>query len=188
MTKRDDLLTAALEMFSSDGYENVGVQKIVDACSVGKPTLYHYFGSKQGLLAALCEKYFDDFLKRLKEKCVYDGDVPGGLERIVTFWFDFASQSPVFYRFAISLVYSSDVSEARQTILPWMERQFKIVEDFFKGAEDHHGNMKGRSLQFTITFVGMVNSYILSAFYGQIELNPKLVYEASRQFMYGIFS
>lgn len=188
MSKRDELLSAALKMFSSDGYENVGVQKIVDVCDVGKPTLYHYFGSKQGLLSSLCEIYFNEFFENLKDKCEFDGDVTKGIENIVTYWFYFASKYPEFYRFALSLVYSSELSEARKTILPWMEKQQIIVEKYFRAAGEEHGNMKGRSLQFTITFIGMINSFITSAFYKQVNLDSQLVYEASRQFMYGIFS
>jgi AcrR family transcriptional regulator len=49
------LLSAALNLWVERGYEAVGVQEICDAAQVTKPTLYHYFGSKAGLLRAIVE-------------------------------------------------------------------------------------------------------------------------------------
>jgi TetR/AcrR family transcriptional regulator len=57
MDNRSALLDAALHLFASRGYDAVGVQEIVDAVGVTKPTLYHYFGSKQGLLEELFKAY-----------------------------------------------------------------------------------------------------------------------------------
>ena len=53
MDTKTELLTAALKLFATEGYENAGIQKIVDAVNVKKPTLYYYFGNKQGVLVAL---------------------------------------------------------------------------------------------------------------------------------------
>jgi len=50
---RAGLLHAALEPISRKGYDAVGVQEIAEAAGVAKPTLYHFFGSKGGLLEAL---------------------------------------------------------------------------------------------------------------------------------------
>ena len=41
------------ESFYEKGYDAIGVQEIADAAGVTKPTLYHYFGSKYGLLQAV---------------------------------------------------------------------------------------------------------------------------------------
>ena len=50
MDNRETILNTALELFCNRGYDAVGVQEIVDKAGVTKPTLYYYFGSKQGLL------------------------------------------------------------------------------------------------------------------------------------------
>ena len=53
MDNRSKILSCALKLFSARGYDAVGVQEIVDAAGITKPTLYHYFGSKRGLLETL---------------------------------------------------------------------------------------------------------------------------------------
>src|SRR5215211_7966667 len=56
------ILDRALGLFAARGYDAVGVQEIVEAAGVTKPTLYHYFGSKRGLLEALVAEHAGEFL------------------------------------------------------------------------------------------------------------------------------
>ncbi len=67
MDNRTNILSQALSLFAARGYEGVGVQEIVDAANITKPTLYHYFGSKEGLLTELLGSHFTPFLKDLQE-------------------------------------------------------------------------------------------------------------------------
>ena len=53
MDNRMNILEKALHLFYEKGYDAIGVQEIADAAGVTKPTLYHYFGSKYGLLQAV---------------------------------------------------------------------------------------------------------------------------------------
>ena len=45
---RAKILACAMQLFAARGYDAVGVQEIVDAVGIAKPTLYHFFGSKAG--------------------------------------------------------------------------------------------------------------------------------------------
>ncbi len=188
MNTKDEMLSAALRLFTANGYENVGIQKIVEAVNVKKPTLYHYFGSKQGLLVTLLEQYFEPFIEDLAQNAVYCGDITLTLDRIVKTYFRFATASPNLYRFALSLMYSSEQSEARKTIFPFIEQQYATLEHVFRCAEQDHGNMRGRSKRYAVTFLGMMNAYITTYFYDQIPLNDDSAYIACQQYMYGIFS
>ena len=152
MSKKEEMLSAALTLFAAEGYENVGIQKIVTAVDVKKPTLYHYFGSKQGLLIALLEQHFDPFLDELKGMAVYRGDMTMTLETIVKAYFRFALSAPDLYRFSLSLMYSSEQSEAWKSIYPYVERQYRILEEVFRRTEQDHGNMRGRSKRYAISF------------------------------------
>lgn len=63
---RERLLAAAAELLTES--PDVSTRAICERAGVQAPTLYHYFGNKQGLLAAVVE---DRFAKHM-------GDVPGG--------------------------------------------------------------------------------------------------------------
>ena len=188
MSKREEILESALTLFSTEGYGNVGINKIVDSVSVKKPTLYHHFGSKQGLLDALLSYYFTPYLDNLAEQCNYSGDIVNTLERVTRFSYEFAKQTPSLHFFILTLIFSPKESEAFKTAKPYIERQSNIIENLFLNAEKDHGNMKGRSFNFATTFLGMINTYISSYFDCKCNLSDQEVHGSCRQFMYGIFS
>ena len=65
MENREKLLSCALDLFYARGYDAVGIQEIVDAAGVTKPTMYYYFGSKKGLLEDLIQGIFNDLMEEL---------------------------------------------------------------------------------------------------------------------------
>ena len=67
MDNRQLIMNSALTLFYESGYDAVGVQQIVDSAGVSKPTLYYYFGSKQGLLEALLNEHFQPMEQKLIE-------------------------------------------------------------------------------------------------------------------------
>jgi AcrR family transcriptional regulator len=58
---RDRLLAAAGELLTES--PDVSTRAICDRAGVQAPTLYHYFGNKQGLLAAVVETRFTEHLR-----------------------------------------------------------------------------------------------------------------------------
>ena len=95
---RSRLLACALDLFTARGYDAVGVQEVADAAGLKKPTLYHYFGSKSGLLKALLEENFAELFAALEGAKGYHRDVISTLLAITTAYFDFAQKHRKFYR------------------------------------------------------------------------------------------
>ena len=56
MDNRQLIMEKALELFCARGYDAVGVQEIAEQSGITKPTLYYYFGSKQGLMETILEE------------------------------------------------------------------------------------------------------------------------------------
>jgi TetR/AcrR family transcriptional regulator len=65
MDNRNNLLDHALNLFAERGYEAVGVQEVVETAGVTKPTLYHFFANKRGLLDALLERGCSKLLEEI---------------------------------------------------------------------------------------------------------------------------
>jgi TetR/AcrR family transcriptional regulator len=55
---REDLMEAALRLFTQRGYSATTVRELVEAAGVTKPVLYYYFGSKEGLFLELMRTHF----------------------------------------------------------------------------------------------------------------------------------
>ena len=61
MDNRQKIRDQALSLFAARGYEAVGVEQIARAAGVTKPTLYHYFGSKENLYRETLRVVYDQF-------------------------------------------------------------------------------------------------------------------------------
>ncbi|WP_178945525.1 TetR/AcrR family transcriptional regulator [Kocuria sp. TGY1127_2] len=59
---RERLISAAADLITASPGEEVSLRAVCDAAGVKMPTLYHFFGSKQGLIDAVIEHGFDLYL------------------------------------------------------------------------------------------------------------------------------
>ena len=182
------ILDCALKLFAARGYDAVGVQEIVDAAGITKPTLYHYFGSKHGLLEGVLTNNFGQLNTEINTAARYEGDLVLTLEKISRTFFGFSSVHPVFYRLMLSLWFAPKDSEGLQAVSHYNQQLFDIVENVFAQAVKDHGNMKGRQVNYTATFMGMINTYIGLNLNGFADLDDRLVYQCVHQFMHGILS
>ncbi|GAS81954.1 TetR/AcrR family transcriptional regulator [Paenibacillus amylolyticus] len=54
--RKNEILTVAMELFNSKGYEDTSVSEIVRKVGVSQGTFYNYFQSKEDVLHAACER------------------------------------------------------------------------------------------------------------------------------------
>jgi AcrR family transcriptional regulator len=188
MDNRHQILQQALTLFAARGYDAVGVQEICEAAGVTKPTLYHYFGNKRGLLTALLEKRAAPLLARLAVATTYQGDLPQSLEQVVRTYFDFATAEPVLYRLMLALWFAPPESEALRLIADHNAQQQRLIEALFVAATPDHGNMRGRHQIYAASLLGAINTRIVLALNGHIRLDDALVYQTVHQFSHGIYS
>lgn len=188
MGNRSLLLARALDLWSERGYAAVGVQEIVEAAGITKPTLYHYFGSKRGLLDALIDERSVGLRETLGPAAVYRGDLVATLEAVVRAYFDFAKANSTFYRMQLAFWFAPPQSDEHQAILARNLGQHETLEMLFEAAAADHGNMRGRHKAYAATFLGMINTYIGLWLNGYARLDDQLVYQAINQFQYGIYS
>lgn len=64
---KDKLVATATELFASKGYQATSVRDIANAMDMTVSNIYHYFGSKEGLLRAILEHYSQILLDQLRE-------------------------------------------------------------------------------------------------------------------------
>jgi AcrR family transcriptional regulator len=188
MNNRDSLLEHALELFASRGYEAVGVQEICEAAGVTKPTLYHYHGSKRGLLEALLAGRYAPFAAQLERAAAYNGDLPRTLEAVAGDCFAFAEREPSVCRMMLLLWNASPTTESGETFRAHREAQERVMEELFASAAADHGNMRGRQRVYALTFLGMIHTYLGLASREGLRLDAPVVRRAVHQFSHGIYS
>lgn len=184
---RQRLLEVALELFAHRGYDATGVQDVVEAAGVTKPTLYHYFGSKRGLLEALVQDQGRTFREDLTAAAAYAGDLPLTLMRLVTAYLSFARRHPDFYRLHMMLYFLPPEHEARMAIAPFFDEQQRLLEGAFQAAVAGHGNLRGKQRRLASTLQGHINSYVVLMLNGALDEGEIRPHEVVQQFSYGIY-
>lgn len=93
---RRQLLEAAAELISDTPGQDIPLRAICDKVGVKLPTLYHFFGSKEGLLDAVIEHGFDEYLE-IKDGQGSTGDPIQDIRHGWDAHVDFGLTHPGFY-------------------------------------------------------------------------------------------
>ena len=80
--RRQQILSAAAELFKASNYEQVSVQGVTSRCSLAKGTFYLYFDTKEELFLALLEESFNDWFAELHTEIPTIADRPDVSARI----------------------------------------------------------------------------------------------------------
>ena len=151
MDTRRLLLENALELFAQFSYEGCGVQQICERSDVTKPTLYHYFGSKRGILDTLVFNITQPLIV-VMGKNLYAHDLPNTLTCITRDCFGYATKRPLEFRYYASLLLAPPGSESRKAVEPAAQRITEAVTRIFIEASEDHGNMRNRQIFLTAVF------------------------------------
>ncbi|MEC3976457.1 TetR/AcrR family transcriptional regulator [Amycolatopsis sp. H20-H5] len=124
MNAKTAILEAAAELLATSPIADVSTRAVCEAAGVGAPTLYRHFGDKEGLLSAVVDHGFEQYLsgrRAAKPSADPVSDLRAGWDSHVAF----ALSHPSYYR----LMYSPAVrtppeaaAEAQRLLLLTLER------------------------------------------------------------------
>jgi AcrR family transcriptional regulator len=109
----DRILQSALELFSSKGYDATSVREICAAAAITKPTLYHFYGSKEGVYRALVDGALADFRREVTGALEGAGTAVSRLQRVARLYFESARARRDLVRFIFGLVHNPPSSAPR---------------------------------------------------------------------------
>ena len=185
---KNKILSIALDLFSSKGFDAVGVQTLCEKSGITKPTLYYYFGSKEGVLKEVLKVNYEKLNSLLEKNThytpnpkVYEKDVILTLTGVAQAYLKFAKANPKFYKIVLNATFAPDCGSLNVIAKDLNNIQFQIVEKMFKSMARIHWNMKGSETRLAWTFIGLINTCI--ALKKENSIN-----EFVKQFMHGIFS
>jgi len=194
---KQTIMDKALELFSAKGYEGVSVSELTEAAGITKPTLYYYFGSKEGLYEAVCQSHYALLDKLILENAgykpnpkIYKEDICLTLTKVTGAYFSFSGEHSAFYRIYLANSSMPSSSAVFKIVEKYHFTQYEIIESMFRNMAKTHGNLRGKSKMLSWTFLGMINSFISLGFglvSGHI-LNEKSAAEIVHQFMHGIYA
>lgn len=110
--RREEILAAALELFTEFGVYAVSTRQIAQAVGISQPTLYAYFPTKEDIGKELHGRAFALLAQRLAAVAGETIETPERLARFLRIYVDFGLDNPDMYRIAF-------MSESRQVRNWW---------------------------------------------------------------------
>ncbi len=90
MSRRDQILETAAELFASRGFHGVSVADLGAACGISGPALYKHFPSKQAMLAEMLVSISEELLRVGREQVAAAEGPASALQALVDWHVDFA--------------------------------------------------------------------------------------------------
>jgi TetR/AcrR family transcriptional regulator len=179
----------ALALFAEKGFESVGVNEIAARAARAKPSLYHHFGSKTGLLCEIFAEHGAALLERTREEAAYRHNIVMNLRGLFGGTLDFARSEADFFRLMLRLFASRPqapgYAEAAAPLRGALIAEYRAL---FTAAASDHGNMRGREVLYAETFWGLIASCAALELNGIFHFDEPARFRTVHQYMHGIFS
>jgi TetR/AcrR family transcriptional regulator len=121
--KRDLILEAALEVFSTHGFRGSTIDQIAEAAGMSKPNLLYYFRSKEDIHATLIKRLLDTWLAPLREMDAAGDpitEIRSYIRRKLEMARDFPRESRLF---------ANEIIQGAPRIMPMLEGELKSLVD-----------------------------------------------------------
>jgi AcrR family transcriptional regulator len=129
MNTRAALLTAALKVLEDEGEAQFSTRAVCTLANVTAPTLYHHYGSADGLLSAATTEAFSQFFES-KKAAVQSPDPVTALREGWNDYVRFAAARPRLYAAMMSRVLNgAQIPAAEQAFALLVERLAAIAAD-----------------------------------------------------------
>ena len=119
------ILEAAAELIADSPDAEISTRAVCEAAGVSAPSIYHYFGDKEGLLAAVVDFTVECYLESKREAAAaLHDDVAGDLRAGWDNHIEFARENPGMYR----LLWSPAVSRENRAAVEGHETLRLVLE------------------------------------------------------------
>lgn len=176
-TSAERILSTALDLFAVRGYDATSVREICEAAGITKPTLYHFFGSKDGVLQALVQGGFEQFRKLVRTAIATPGSFRHRIKVLARLVFESASEKPLLWRFIHSVIWAPPGTALPQTE-SCTEFYDGVVGELAQAAEKAvargeiaPGSIEARMLILMGSISEAATGYVIA---GKPELTPEL--------------
>ena len=114
-TSAERILSTALDLFAVRGYDATAVREICEAAGITKPTLYHFYGSKDGVFQALVRGGFLRYRALVDSALATPGTFRHRVKTMARSVFESATTQPRFWRFMHSVIWAPPGTAMPQT-------------------------------------------------------------------------
>lgn len=122
LRSNDRILKKALGLFSEKGYDATSVREICEAAGITKPTLYYFYGSKEGVYRAIVEGALNRFQADVVRALEEGGSLRDRLVRMAQSYVEGTRREPDLARFVMALIHNSPRSAPATDLVGFYQR------------------------------------------------------------------
>jgi AcrR family transcriptional regulator len=124
---KEKIFMVAAHLFAQKGYNGVSMREISNESGVTKPTIYYYFGSKQGIYAQLLRHGFEQVIDNFNDILSLNVSFKEKLERVLKNDLQLCIEHPEFIKFFMTL----SMQVERNPIIDKLNNERAKIEDLF---------------------------------------------------------
>ena len=129
---RKKIFSVAARLFADKGYNAVSMREISEQAELSKPTIYYYFGSKEGIYKELVTTGFSHMHSVLENIVPLKVTVSEKLNLILKKYFNFSQNYPEFTKFISNLIYSAEKMEFLISFKKEAEQKEELITGLFR--------------------------------------------------------
>jgi TetR/AcrR family transcriptional regulator len=175
LRSNDRILQKALELFSERGYDATSVREICEAAAITKPTLYHFYGSKEGVYRALVEGALERVRADMMRALSGEGSLRDCLSRVARAYVDAAVREPDLARFLMGLIHNLPRSAPATDFIGFyhgiLQQLARVIDAAVERGEVAPGPTEIRLLVFMGALGEAMHGHLLA---GRPDLTPDL--------------
>jgi AcrR family transcriptional regulator len=153
---KEKILAAADQIFGEVGFDAATTREIAERSGVNKALIHYHFKSKEGLLEALLDGYYEKLGETLRAALLGDGDLRSRLLELVDAYLSFLRQNRNFGRMV-----QREASGGRHMdrisshMVPLFELGTHMLKELFPGSRT--GALAAE--QMLVSFYGIIITY-----------------------------
>jgi AcrR family transcriptional regulator len=135
-SRREEIIDAAIRVFSREGYTAASVEDIAQECGVAATAVYYHFGGKDELFNQALRTALDRFSEAVyAARLSGDPTAPATLRRVIHAGWLRATSHPAEMRFLLQHTFRP-TPEARKLQQDWEERHVQRSLDYLPPPEE----------------------------------------------------
>jgi AcrR family transcriptional regulator len=149
VSRRDELLALAAELFARNGYSQTTVRDIADAAGILSGSLYHHFDSKETMLREILKSFMGELLAAFTEIVATGAPARQTLDELVRRAFATIHEQP----FAVALYQNESSTVVNLTGFEFVAKTSREIEKLWIGvlqAGREQGDFRG-DLEVSLT-------------------------------------
>lgn len=165
---KQKIFMAAAQLFFERGYNGVSIREICEETGVSKPTLYYYFGNKEGIYKALVDAGTSLGANKYRE--ILDMTIPikQKLIEIVKTSFHQTNEYPEFVKFFQSLFITTERLPFLDSVMDVAKKQRRILANLIQeGINNGEFGASADPKLACEVFVGAVSHFVWKQLNGE---------------------